>query len=452
MRRKHHTELADSPRMTKVVDMPEYPLVFRVRKNLDSPWLDDVPGEVEDQLSRLSLTSKIKPRDTVAITAGSRGVTNIPSIIKAVVDHLKRLGAEPFIVPAMGSHGGGTAEGQRQILESYGVTEAYCGCPIRASMETVIVCEADEGFPVYFDKYAYAADHVVVVNRIKPHTLFSGDIESGLLKMMLIGLGKHDGARIYHRAVQDYTFGKIVRSVSREVLSRCSIVAGVAIIENSYCQTAKIEAVASHEFEEREKVLLTQAKQWTPRLPFQSAHILLLDEIGKNISGSGMDVNVVGRKHLVHQSAEEEYPKIKMIAVRDLSPMTHGSAVGIGLAEFCLTRVIEKMDVNATRINVLTGGNHIEAMLPLDYPTDRSLLDMMVTQIGLSEPPDAKLMWVRNTKELAEVECSAEYLHEARDRHDLEILTDLRPLPIDASGNLCDQHMKLPSQFTTSIS
>ena len=396
--------------------MSEYPLVFRVRQRFDDPHLDDVPSEVEAQLSRLSLGTKIKPGQTVAITSGSRGIADARLIIKAIVDHLKRIGADPFIVPAMGSHGGGTAEGQRGILESYGITEAFCGCPIRASMDTVVVCEAAEGFPVHFDKQAFAADHVVVCNRVKPHTLFAGDVESGLMKMMLIGLGKHAGATVYHRAIRDYSFGQIVRSVANEVLSRCSVIAGLAVIENSYGRTAMIEAVAPQEFEVREKALLTRAKQWLPRLPFKAADILVIDEIGKNISGSGLDVNVVGRKHLLHKAAEQEYPKINMIAVRDLTPLTHGNATGIGLVEFCRSRLLEQMDVPITRVNVLTGGHHTEAMLPLDYETDRQMLDTMLSQIGLADPPDAKLLWIRNTLALAEVECSAAYLNEARER------------------------------------
>jgi len=206
-------------------DNTEYPLVFRVRQKFGAPQINDVPGEVENQLSRLSLGGKIRPGQTVAIAAGSRGIANIQHIIKAIVEHIKRLGADPFIVPAMGSHGGGTAEGQRKILESYGITAESCGCPIRASMETVIVCEAAEGFPVHFDKHAYAADHVVLCNRVKPHTQFVGDVESGLMKLMLPGLGKHAGAKIYHRAIKDYSFAQILRSVAGEVLAKCSITA-----------------------------------------------------------------------------------------------------------------------------------------------------------------------------------------------------------------------------------
>lgn len=416
--------------------MPDYPQIFRVRQTFERPQVTDIPGEVAAQLASLSLQKSVKPGQSVAITAGSRGIANIQLVIKAIVDHFKGLGAKPFIVPAMGSHGGGTAEGQQEIIEGYGITEAFCGCPIRASMETVVVCQAAEGFAVHFDKLAFGADHVVVCGRVKPHTGFYGDIESGLMKMMLIGLGKHAGAKIYHRAIKDYSFGQIVRSVAREVLSKCRIVAGVGIVENGYDETAKIQAVAPHEFEDREKELLVLAKKWLPSLPFKTADLLLIDEIGKNISGTGMDTNVVGRKYLDHVAAEHEWPKIRTIIIRGLTPETHGNATGIGLAEFALTRAIDAIDIPITRTNCLTGGHATGAMIPIHYASDREVLDVSLPIIGLTEPVDAKLMWIHNTLDVAEVECSAAYLDEARERTDLEIISDVRPLPFDASGVL----------------
>jgi hypothetical protein len=418
--------------------MSTYPLIFRVRQKFEAPQVADIAATVEAELSRLALGARIKAGQWVAVTAGSRGIANIQHIIKAAVEHLKRLGAKPFIVPAMGSHGGGTAEGQRELIEGYGITEEFLGCPIRASMETVVVCQAAEGFPVHFDKHAFGADHVLVVGRIKPHTMFVGEVESGLMKMMLIGLGKHEGAKIYHRAIMDHSFGQIVRSVAREVLSKCRIVAGLAIVENAYDQTAKIQAVSPDEFEERERELLVLGKNWIPRLPFKTADILLVDEMGKNISGVGMDTNVTGRKYNDHVAWPDEWPKIKRIAVRDLTEATHGNATGIGIAEFCRSRCVEKMDKRITRINCLTGGHPTAAMLPLDYPSDREILDAALLTIGLTQPPNAKLMWIHNTLELAEVECSAAYYDEAKQRPDLVILQEPRPLPLDPSGNLPD--------------
>jgi len=416
--------------------MPDYPLTFRVRQTFERPRVEDAAGEVKAQLAKLSLQDTIAPGQSVAITAGSRGIANIATIIRAIADHVRGLGAEPFIVPAMGSHGGGTAEGQRKIIEAYGITESFCGCPIRASMDTEVVCEAAEGFPVHFDRHAFAADHVVVCGRVKPHTGFVGDIESGLMKMMLIGLGKHQGARIYHRAIKDFSFSQIVRSVAREVLAKCRIVAGVAIVENGYDETALIEAVPPQHFEEREKALLVKAKRWLPRLPFDSADLLLIDEIGKNISGTGMDTNVIGRKYLDHRARDDESPQIRIVVVRGLTAETHGNATGIGLAEFALTRAVEGMNVEVTRTNCLTGGHATGAMIPIHYPTDRQVLDAALPGIGLTEPRDAKLIWIRNTLDVAELECSRAYWEDARQRSDLEVLTEPRPLPFDADGML----------------
>ena len=418
--------------------MSALPTMFRVRQHFENPRVEDIEGETTTQLAKLNLAQRIKPGESVAITAGSRGIMNIHLVVKAIVEHLKSLGAKPFIVPAMGSHGGGTAEGQRKIVEGYGMTEEFLGCPIRATMETVIICNTDEGFPVHFDRFAYEADHVVVCGRIKPHTNFVGDIESGLMKMMLIGLGKHEGAKIYHRAILDYSFGEIVRSVAHRVLAQCNIVAGVGIVENAYDQTAKIAAVAPEEFEEREKELLNLAKQWMPRLPFRRVGLLILDQIGKNISGSGLDTNIVGRKYNDHKASEDEWPKVGRIMIRDLTPETKGNAAGFGIAEFCSRRVVEKADMRITKINCLTGGHPSGAMVPVNYDSERETLEAALSTVGLAEPQDTKVLWIRDTLHLAEVECSSVYLQEARDRDDLEILTEPREIMFDAQGDLID--------------
>jgi hypothetical protein len=256
------------------------------------------------------------------------------------------------------------------------------------------------------------------------------------MKMMLIGLGKHNGAKIYHRAIMDYNFGQIVRSVGREVLAKCNIVAGVGIIENGYDETAKIEAVPPQQFEEREKELLVLAKKWMPRLPFKTADFLIIDEMGKNISGSGMDTNVIGRKYISHEAAPDEYPKIEQIFVRSLTEETHGNAAGIGLAEWCTRRLVEQLDTRITRINCLTGGGPTGAIVPLDYESDRDVFDAAFPTLGLVEPPDAEVMWITNTLEVAELECAIAYLEEAKTRNDLEILTDPRPFEFDSQGNL----------------
>jgi hypothetical protein len=413
-----------------------FPPLFRLRQTFERPRVDNIPATVDAELSRLNLGTKIKPGQSVAITAGSRGIANIHLIIKSIVDHVKKLGGLPFIVPAMGSHGGGTVEGQVGILHGYGVTEEFCGCPIRASMETIVVCQAPEGFPVHFDKYASEADHVIVCGRVKPHTNFVGEVESGLMKMMLIGLGKHNGAKIYHRAIQNFSFPQIVRSVATVVLERCRVVAGVGIVENGYDETALIKAVGADELEAREKELLVKAKQWMPRLPFDDIDVLFVEEIGKNISGAGMDTNVIGRKYTGTPEGLTETPRVKRIIVRGLTKVTHGNACGLGIAEFCLTRAVEQMDRKITVINCLTGGHPEGARTPCYFDTDRECLEAAMSVIGLVDPDKARVMWIRNTLDVAEVECSAAYLDEARSRKDLEILTDLRDLPLDDQGYL----------------
>lgn len=413
-----------------------FPQTFRLRQNFECPRVDDVPGEVHRQLSRLDLAQKVRPGQTVAITVGSRGIANLAVIIRAIVEHLRSLGLEPFIVPAMGSHGGATAEGQRQFVESYGITESFVGCPIRSSMETVVVGHAKEGFPIHFDRFAFEADHVVVCNRIKPHTDFTGPIESGLMKMLLIGLGNCNGATIYHRAIRDFTFDQIIRSVAAEVIAKCHILAGLALIENAYDQTAQIEALRPSEFEAREPDLLVLAKQWLPRLPFQQVDLLLIDRIGKDISGMGLDPNVVGRKYNVHQAMPDEYPKVRRLAVRGLTEATHGNAIGMGAAEFCKTELLRQADQAVTRLNGLTSGHLAVIMTPLDYETDREMLAAALGTIGLVEPPNAKLLWIADTLHVGELECGAAYLSEAQERSDLEILTPPRDLPFDAAGNL----------------
>lgn len=413
-----------------------FPRIFRIRQTFERTRVAEVAAAVQRELERLNLRERVRPGQSVAITAGSRGIANIHLIIKAAVDHFKSLGVRPFIVAAMGSHGGGTSEGQQRILTDYGITEEFCGCPVRSSMETVILDQTPEGIPVHFARDASEADHVLVVGRVKPHTRLLGEHQSGLMKMMLIGLGKHAGAHVYHRAFADYSFDQIVRSAARRVIEKGRVLAGLGIVENAYDETALIRAVLPHELEAQEKELLALAYRWLPRLPFDHADILLLDEIGKEISGCGMDSNVVGRKMQLHQAAPEEFPKIKRIIVRGLTEQTHGNATGLGYSEFCLTRAVQAMDTRTTWINVNTAGNPAVGMIPPHYDTDQETLTVALGTVGLVEPPHAKLLWIRNTLDVVEVECSEAYLEAARQRSDLEVLEEPRPMPLDAAGNL----------------
>ena len=418
------------------------PQAYRIRQHFPATRLKDVGAAVTAALSKLNLGEVIKPGDSVAVPVGSRGIANIALIIKSAVDYLKSLGAEPFIVPAMGSHGGGTAEGQAHVIASYGVTEAAMGVEIRSSMETVIVDQTPHGIPVHFDKNAYAADHVLVCGRVKPHTRFVGDIESGLHKMMLIGLGKHEGAKIYHRAIEDHSFEEIIKAVAASVLKKCSVIGGLAIVENSYDETGMIEAVAPENFYEREKELLEIARQWLPRLPFPKIDLLIVDRIGKNISGSGMDACVVGRKFNDHAATERDVVACKRIMIRGLTEETHGNACGIGLAEFTNERTVAGVDWQSTRINTITGSHPTAGMVPLVYPNDREAIEAALQTVGLVEPETSGIVQIYDTLELSEVVVSETYLEEINSRDDLDIISGPFELPFDAEGNLASVFKK----------
>jgi hypothetical protein len=412
------------------------PRMLRVKQKFEAPTLEDIPAAVRAEVQSLALDSKITAGESVAISVGSRGIANIALIIKSLVEELKALGLEPFLVPAMGSHGGGVAEAQQAIIEGYGVTEEYTGAPIKASMETVQVGETEDGVPVFFDKYAYEADHVAVVGRIKPHTDFVGEIESGLHKMMLIGLGKHKGAALYHQAIVHYSFDRIIRSVGQTVVDKCGVLLGLGLVENQYDKTALIKGVGAEELVEREKELLILAKKWMPRLPFETVDLLIVDEIGKNISGAGMDTNVVGRKFHDNHAAEKEYPKVTRILVRGLTEETHGNASGIGTAEYAHKRAIEEMDREITYINCMTGNHPSGAHIPLYFDTDRICIDRALETVGLVEPENAKVLRIHNTLELAEVLVSEAYLPEVEKRDDLEVIGEAEDMPFDANGDL----------------
>ena len=418
--------------------MSQFPRMIRVRQKFDAQRVDDVATTVETELSRLDLDSKIQPGDSVAITAGSRGIANIADIIRAIIRHVRACGGEPFVVPSMGSHGGGTVEGQLKVLASYGITEAEVGVSIRATMETVIVDETPHGIPVHFDRIASDADHVIVCNRIKPHTGFVGPIESGLHKMMLIGLGNHAGAKIYHQAIADLTFEEIIRAVGQSVIRNCGILAGLAIVENAYDETGHIEAVAPSEFFERECELLKLSKRWLPGLPFDKVDLLIVDRIGKNISGTGMDTNVVGRKYNDHESRPDDNAIVKRILVRGLSEESHGNATGVGIAEFTTQACVDAINREITNLNSITG-NHPEAgMIPLTYPTDRDAVTAALSTVGMVPAADAKVIQIADTLHLSEVLVGEVFADAINGRADLEILSEPEPMSFDANGRLAD--------------
>lgn len=409
--------------------------MLRLRQHFNGPRVDDVGSEVRRALERLDLTKTIRPGQSVALTAGSRGIANIPVILRSVVQHLKDLGARPFLVPAMGSHGGGTAEGQRQVLESYGITEAFVGAPIRASMEVVSLGTTSEGFPVVIDKLASQADHIGVIGRVKPHTAYHGPIESGLMKMMMIGLGKHTGAANAHRILLEYPYDQVVRSIGRTIRAKAPIAFGLAVVENSRDETAHVEAARPGDFEPVEQKLLVLARDWLGRLPFGEADLLIIDEIGKEISGSGMDTNVVGRKRAFRMKTPENQPDMRFIFVRGLSAHTHGNAAGIGMADFCTTRLVRSMNYHATVINCLTSGYPEGANLPVHLDTDRQVLDAALAILGTRQSKDARILHIRNTLVLEEVEASEPCL-EMPKASQFEVMGGAKELTFDSAGNL----------------
>lgn len=413
-----------------------YPRMMLVRQHFVAPVVKDPARAVREELARLSLSDRIRPGDSVAVTAGSRGIAHIALIVRTVVEELKARGARPFVVPAMGSHGGATAEGQRAVIEGFGITEDYIGAPIKAGMEVVQVGSLENGVPVYFDRYAHEADHVVVVGRIKPHTDFSADIESGLNKMMLIGLGKHKGAIVYHKAFAHYSFDQIVSAVGRTVIEKCKILFGLGIIENQENKTALIRALAPQEFLEQEKQLLLLARKWMPRLPFPRVDLLIVDQIGKEISGTGMDTNVVGRKDYMYPAKEEIFPKVRRIYVRDLTEESHGNATGVGIADYAHTQLVRKIDYNYTYVNCATAHNTRGAATPLHYDTDRKVLDIALNNIGYVEPERARVIRIRNTLDVEQLMISEAYEPEMEGRDDLEIIEPAREMAFHEDGNL----------------
>jgi len=413
----------------------QLPKLYRIRQELMCPVVADVAAEVGAAIRRLPLAGRIRPGARVAVTGGSRGVANAATILKATCDCLKELGAQPFIVPAMGSHGGATAEGQLEILARYGVTSESMGVPIRSSMETVEIARMEWGLPVLVDRHAYEADHIVLVNRVKPHTSIRGPIESGLLKMLVIGLGKHQGALLAHRAAVDVGLERMVPEVSRVSLSKLSVLFGVASVENARHQTGRIEAILPEDLETAEIRLLKEAKAFMARIPFDFLHLLIVDELGKEISGGCMDSNVIGR--IAREGVSDPTaPKYLRIFARELTEETAGNAEGLGAADFATRRLIDKVDLPITYTNALTSAAPLGAKLPMIYDTDREAIEAALTTIGLTEPPDAKVVRIRNTLALEYLHVSEALLPEVRQRPNLEILEGPFEFRFDATGNL----------------
>jgi hypothetical protein len=406
----------------------EPPAVALVEQRVDSPpALKDIRAAVGEALRSVEL-----PTGKVAVGVGSRGVGRISDVVAALVGFLKEAGAEPFVVPAMGSHGASTAEGQADVLRHLGVREECVGCPIRATMEAQKIGETPGGVSVYMDQNAFEADAVVVVNRIKPHTAFRGTVESGPTKMLAIGLGKQKGAYSIHAA----GWGKIHETIpeaARVAVQSGKVAFGLAVLENADEEPYRVAAVPAEKLEESEAPLLEEAKRKLMRLPFDDIDVLVIDQIGKNISGDGADPNVTGRYPTPFASGG---PNVERMVFLDLTPETGGNANGLGAADVVTERLVSKMDPPATYLNALTSTTPYPVKIPMTMPTDRMAIAAALAMTAGVSPQNARLVRIQNTLKLRQMWVSEALLKEARDDERLSMLEGPRPINFDASGSL----------------
>ena len=396
------------------------------------------PLDVRAELRR-QFRPSVKPGARIAVGAGSRGITNLAAVVAEKIAILKDAGAKPFIVPAMGSHGGATPEGQVQILAEYGVTEAAMGAPFAPSMETVSLGPTEDGVDVRFSRPAIESDGIVVINRVKPHTDFGGPLGSGVIKMIAIGFGKQAGAAAYHAAASRLGMERIIRSVSKVVLPRVPILAGIALLEDTYHATARIAVLAPAEIERREIELQSEARALMPRLPFDEADLLIIDRIGKNISGAGMDPNITGRG--VHGyssklSEQTQRPILHRVYVRDLTPESHGNAIGIGMADFTTRRLVQSIDAATTSMNALTALSINSFKIPMAFENDREAISRILETVPLVNGRAHHVVRIQDTLNLEKVEVSESYAELLRGRPDLEPLGPARDVRFDAHDNL----------------
>jgi hypothetical protein len=389
----------------------------KARQIFNQPTVKNVPDAIREHLSRKKLAERVKPGQRIAVTAGSRGIANITLILRTVVEELKAVGAEPFIVPAMGSHGGSTPEGQVELLNAMGITEESVGAPFVSSMEVRKVGKLDDGVEIFFSKTALDADGIFPVGRIKPHTDFKGEIESGLLKMLSIGLGNQKGAEMIHWHRYD-GYHRILPEAGKLIIEKTNVVMGLSVIENAYHETASVHVLHPDEFYDQEKELLETAKEMLPRLPFKDIDVLVVDEIGKNISGVGMDTNVTGRFWMDNEH-DPRAARVKKIAVLDLTHETHGNAIGLGLADVTTRRAFEKIDYHQTYVNCLTQGSGETGKIPPFLPNDRDAIATAIRISGPVNPRDARVIRIKNTQELETVYISEVLVNELENTPEL---------------------------------
>jgi hypothetical protein len=412
----------------------ETPPIVPVRQTLAQPTVADVAAEVRRQWHGSRAAGRVKRGDRVAVAVGSRGIANLAAITRATLEALRDLGARPFVVAAMGSHGGATADGQRRLLADYGVSEQALGVPVKTDMEAVPVGTNRWAEPVFWDRNALEADGVVTVSRIKAHTDFRGRYESGIVKMLVIGLGKQAGAHRHHRwGVRGLR--ELMPDSARVILDKTRFLAGLAVLENAREETARLRVVDRDELFDTEPQLLEEAKALMGRLPFGQLDLLVIGEMGKNYSGAGIDPNVIGRLFMEGEP-EFESPRITRVCVLDLSPESHGNATGVGLADLTTDRLLAAVDPVPYRMNTLTGCFLLRSKLPFGFPTDRACIDAGLATCWQPDRAKARVAMIPNTLELAELWVSPPLAEEARAIKELEVTGEARPMPFDANGNL----------------
>jgi hypothetical protein len=413
------------------------PRMTKIRQKVHDDYIKDIPGYIQSKIKYTGLGAKIKEGDTVAITAGSRGITDIVNIIKIIVEELKKIKANPFIVPAMGSHGGATAEGQTSVLAKYGITQDSTGAPIYSSMNVVNIGNTKSGIPVYIDKIASNADHIIAVNRIKSHTEFFGKIESGLIKMLVIGLGKHKGALTAHSYAVKYGYEKTLIEIGEQILQKTPVTLGVGIIENGYRKTSLIEFVEPKDFLKKEQHLLSIAKEQTPKLPFKKIDILIVDEAGKDISGTGMDTKVIGRIRNIYEKELTE-PKITRIVLRDITNKTGGNAIGVGLSDFITKPLMDKIDLNTTFVNTVTAITPEKGRIPLVCSSDKEAIESGFATAGPFDYKNIRLVRIKNTSDIDEMYISEGLLEDARNMENIEIIGNAEKMNFNKFGQIID--------------
>lgn len=415
----------------------QFPRLVKIRQALYGEVLSEVGKAVQRKLAHIGLAGQVRPGMKVAITAGSRGIAGLPEVLEAIVIFLKSQGAKPFIIPAMGSHGGATAEGQVKILASLGVTEKRIGAPICSSMEVVKIGEIGNATPVYMDALAAQADGIIIVNRVKEHTDFAAPLESGLMKMLAVGLGKHAGAGALH-ALGWEQMPENIALAGRLILAKAPVLCGVAIMENAYQGIAKVRVFRAEEIEQGEQRLLQQVKRHAPRLPFKELDILVVERLGKEISGVGMDPNVTGR-FAVPVKRPGGSLHCSRVVVLGLTEASRGNGIGIGVADIITQRCAEAIDTQATYANALTSGNFIAARIPLTLENDRAAIAAALT-CGFSAPPEkVSLVRISDTLHLDTFQVSEGLLEEVENHPALTIIGKPRPMRFDKAGNLVGQ-------------